>query len=175
LYQCFFTLPSVRCGKVCGEEARVSYSTSFCSCPFRVRCASGFVSFGVVFVYLCDFAPAVPCISHCLEPLLLGRRPRRICPTLFGLGLLGGRIDIGAFVSGCTTRRRSGAGGRPCARHLVLRQTHGLALLGVSRRWWTREGYRRLLSLSRGDGGLETGQLGRRGGGRALLWMCCDG
>lgn len=130
--------------------------------PFRKHAVSwGWVG------HLCDFAPGVSRISHCLEPLFLSWRPRRICPTLL-LGFLRGRVDIGALIHGSSR-------GSDCARHLVLRQGYRLPLPRVSWRGRPRKGCKGLLGLRCCDGRLETGKLSRCGEGRALLRVCGDG
>lgn len=44
--------------------------------------------------YLCDFAPTVSGISHLLQPLLLGGRPRSIRSALLGLWLWDGSVGL---------------------------------------------------------------------------------
>jgi hypothetical protein len=140
LYQCFFTLPSVRCGKVChcaiGQRLFFSCSDSM----------------DLMNLYFCNLAPAVACISHLFQSELFSWRPRRVCPALFQFWLLCSGINISCWgrSTGCV---RIGAPSR--ARHAFWRliQRHRLALSvrgrRQRRRWW---GTALRLLTCRGDG-----------------------
>lgn len=106
---------------------------------------------GAVYVYLCNFAPTVSCISHRLEPLLLRWRPRRIGPTLLHPGFLRRLFNVGVWDSG---RSRSSS---RLGRHLTLRQAHRLSLSRVSRCRRLCKGAKGLLPLTGRGGGLEAG------------------
>lgn len=162
LYQCFFTLPSVRCGNVC-------------------HCAIDQLLFfsypNLMHLYFCNLAPAVARISHLLQSELFSWRPWRVGPALFQFWLLGSGINIscGGRGAGCV---RIGAPSR--GRHAFWRliQRHRLALSVRGRRQWRRWwGTALRLLTCRGDGWgwLQAWQLS---GGRKLgsgLGRCCDG
>lgn len=144
--------------------------------PVQARCASRIVCFMdcvCACFYLCDFAPAIPGIPHRLKPLLLGRCPRRVGPTLLRLGLLDGGFYLGGLGRGGAPRRSTHGSGR--ARHLVLRKAHRFSLLGAPWGVGLREGRKGLLPLAWRDGRLEIGQLGRRGERGTLLRSRSDG
>lgn len=67
LYQCFFTLPSVRLGKVFGSSA-------YQSCRLKLPTSS----------YLRDLSPAAPLVSHCFQSLFLRWAPGSICSAFLG-------------------------------------------------------------------------------------------
>jgi hypothetical protein len=122
LYQCFFTLPSVRCGNVYRRPYQLTILQEHGSPLIRE-----------VPPHLCNLAPAVPSISHLFQPQFFSGRPRRICPTLFGLGLLRS-IDISHWRQHGTARLGVCTICSPS--HLVLRLSEGYRLALSARRGW---------------------------------------
>jgi hypothetical protein len=124
----------------------------------------------MMYLYLCDFAPAISRISHLFQSQLFSRRPWCVCPTLLRLWLLRRGINISSL-GRRTARLRLSAPSRARHAFLGLIQSHRFALPVCGRRQWCRRTTLRIFTC-RDDvpRWLRAGQLSSR----RVLWFVLD-